>query len=227
MQRNAMISVSMMCIDITRTREMVQLMEKNGVSYFHIDVMDGEFVPNYCLGTDYIRQLRAITKVPMDIHLMIERPDLKLDYFDIQPGDFVSVHCEAAIHLERTLQQIHKKGAKAMAALNPATPLEVLRYVLDDLDGILIMTVNPGFAGQQLVPSALQKISDAKAILKESGHERILIEVDGNVSLQNAGRMRQRGADILVAGTSGLVHNGIVTEDGIRSFRNAISCFQV
>jgi ribulose-phosphate 3-epimerase len=222
MKKASEISVSMMCVDVAHTREMVRLMEENGVSYFHIDIMDGEFVPNFCLGTDYIRQLRTISKIPMDIHLMIENPDRKLDYFDIRPGDFVSVHCETTQHLQRTLQYIRSKGAKAMAALNPATPLEDLRYVLDDLDGILVMTVNPGFAGQKLVPATLQKIADVKAMLKETGHEDIRIEVDGNVSLTNAVRMRQAGADIFVAGTSGLIHGGIFTDEGFENFRKAI-----
>ena len=221
-QKTPQISVSMMCVGMTHTKDMVRLMEKNGVSYFHIDIMDGEFVPNFCLGTDYIRQLRTISKIPMDIHLMIENPDRKLDYFDIQPGDFVSVHCETTQHLQRTLQYIRSKGAKAMAALNPATPLENLRYVLDDLDGVLIMTVNPGFAGQKLVPATLGKIEDTRRMLDETGHENVQIEVDGNVSLTNAVRMRQAGADIFVAGTSGLIHDGIITDEGFENFRKAI-----
>lgn len=222
-QKAPQISVSMMCVDVTHTKDMVRLMEQSGVSYFHIDIMDGEFVPNFCLGTDYIRQLRSISKVPMDIHLMIESPDRKLDYFDIAPGDFVSVHYETTRHLQRTLQYIRAKGAKAMAALNPATPPDTLRYVLDDLDGILIMTVNPGFAGQKLVPATLRKIADTRRWLDETGHEDVQIEVDGNVSLANAVRMRQAGADIFVAGTSGLIHGGVMTEDGLASFRKAIT----
>lgn len=196
------ISPSLMCADFRHLELTVRAFEKAGVDYLHMDVMDGRFVPNFTLGPDLMRCVREMTDIPFDLHLMVERPEQHLHLFPIRPGDIVAVHQEAAVHLQRTLRQIKEAGARASVALNPATPINTLDYVLDDLDVVLVMTVNPGFAGQRLVPAALRKIAGLKRYLEQAGYGHIEIEVDGNVSCDHARRMRAAGADIFVAGTS-------------------------
>ncbi len=196
------IAPSMMCADYRTLVPLLETFAKCGIEYLHIDVMDGVFVKNFTLGTDYCRRLREMTDIPLDIHLMITEPEWKIDWFQPQPGEYVSVHAEATDHLQRALAKIKDCGAKAMAALNPATPLSALDYVLDDIDAVLLMTVNPGFAGQKLIPQTLQKIADCRRYLDARGYAGVEIEVDGNVSFVNAAKMAAAGADIYVAGSS-------------------------
>ncbi len=202
------ISPSMMCADYRAFTELLKTFENTGIEYLHIDVMDGVFVKNYTLGTDFCERLRAMTDIPLDIHLMITEPEWKIDWFKPRAGEYVSVHAEATNHLQRALAAIKKYDAKPMAALNPSTPLSVLDYVLDDIDAVLLMTVNPGFAGQKLIPQMLKKITDCRCYLDERGYSNIEIEVDGNVSFENAKKMYDAGANIYVAGTSSVFWNG-------------------
>ncbi|MBO5069718.1 MAG: ribulose-phosphate 3-epimerase, partial [Roseburia sp.] len=196
------ISPSMMCADIMNMKPVLETFEKNGIEYLHIDIMDGQFVPNFTLGTDYCKLLKKNSSIPLDIHLMVENPQDKIDWFPIGEGDYVSVHVESTKHLQRVLALIKSKGAKPMVAINPATPLSAIEHVLDDIDGVLVMTVNPGFAGQKLVPATLKKITSLREYLDVNGYSQVEIEVDGNVSFENAKKMRAAGADIFVAGTS-------------------------
>ncbi len=196
------IAPSMMCADYRSFGALLETFEKQNIEYLHIDVMDGVFVKNFTLGTDFCRRLRDMTSTPLDIHLMITEPEWKIDWFAPRPGEYVSVHVEATEHLQRALAKIKDYGAKPMAALNPATPLSVLDYVLDDIDAVLLMTVNPGFAGQKLIPQTLQKITDCRKYLDERGYTNVEIEVDGNVSFVNAEKMAKAGANIYVAGSS-------------------------
>lgn len=198
------ISPSLMCINFAKMESTLRVFEDNGIDYLHIDIMDGEFVPNYALGTNFCDQLRKLTSIPLDIHLMINRPDLKIDCFNFQPNEYVSVHWESTPHIQRTLTAIRAKGAKPMLAINPATPADVFKYLLPDIDGILVMTVNPGFAGQPLVPATLEKIRDIRKMLDENGYSDIEIEVDGNVSFENAKLMREAGASMFVGGSSSI-----------------------
>lgn len=198
------ISPSVMCVDFKHLEENIKILEKAGVEYLHFDIMDGSFVPNFTLGPDLMRSVREITSIPFDIHLMVQHPENHIALFDVRPGDLISVHQEATVHLQRTLQKIKDSGARPAAALNPATPIYSIEDVLDDIDVVLIMTVNPGFAGQKLVPATLKKITHMKKYLIENGYRHIEIEVDGNVSYENAKKMREAGADIFVAGTSTL-----------------------
>lgn len=220
---NKKLSPSLMCADIFRLAEEVAELEAAGVEYLHIDVMDGSFVPNYTLGTDYVRRMRKGCHTPLDIHLMVERPEEKLDWFAFGEGDLVSIHAEATRHVQRTLAAIRARGARAALALNPATPLSVLDYVLDDLDAVLLMTVNPGYAGQKLVPATLGKIRELREMLDARGYTHVEIEVDGNVSLENARKMSDAGADIFVVGTASLFQPTHTLTDGVRQLRAAIN----
>ena len=211
------ISPSLMCADFMNLGRDIKEMERLGIDYLHIDIMDGSFVPNYTLGTDFVSAVKKITNIPLDIHLMIDEPERKLDWFDFGEGDYVSVHYEATKHVQRALQKIKDKGAKTMLAINPATPLCVIEDVAADLNAVLIMTVNPGFAGQKLVPQTLDKIKRAKNLYPD-----IEIEVDGNVSFENAKLMSQAGADIFVAGSSSLFMKGKTLDETVKMLRESI-----
>jgi len=217
------ISPSIMCADFRHLENNIKTLEQVGVEYLHFDIMDGNFVPNFTLGPDLMRSVREITNIPFDIHLMVDHPENHIALFDIKPGDLVSVHQESTVHLQRTLQKIKDCGAKAAVALNPATPIYSIEDVLDDIDVALIMTVNPGFAGQKLVPATLRKIANMKRYLKENGYGHIEIEVDGNVSYENARKMREAGADIFVAGTSSLFIKGESISETARELRKSIA----
>lgn len=205
------ISPSMMCANWIDLGSDIRIMEKCGIEYLHIDIMDGCFVQNYTLGTDYIKALHCATDIPLDIHLMIDRPENKLEWFECRPNDYISVHYEATPHVQRALQKIRDMGAKTMIALNPATPICVLEDVINDVDGVLLMTVNPGFAGQKLIPQTLYKIRRLRNMLDDTGYDNVEIEVDGNVSFENAVKMKEAGANIFVGGSSSVFdkHNSI------------------
>lgn len=206
MEEKIMIAPSIMCISEWHdTKNIFRQLKENGIAMIHADVMDGKFVPNLMLGTESIKHLREVTDIPLDIHMMVEKPEEKLDWFDIQPGEYVSVHAESTRHLQRTLAKIADYGAHPMVALNPATPLCMLEDVLDDVSGVLLMTVNPGFAGQKLVPQTLGKITRLRELLDKTGHEEVFIEVDGNVSFENAPKMYHAGARAFVCGTSSIL----------------------
>lgn len=214
-------SPSMMCVDPTKLSETVSAFEREHIEYLHIDVMDGHFVPNFTLGTDYCKALHRLTNIPLDMHLMIEEPENKLAWFDIRERDAVSVHVEATRQLQRALDRIAEAGAKPIAAINPATPLSMIEEVLPMLYAVLVMTVSPGYAGQKLVESTIDKIHRLRKMLDERGYEDVRIEVDGNVNLPNLHRMRDAGADMFVIGSSGFLKTNDIDEiaNGIRAFR--------
>lgn len=219
----AMIAPSMMCVPAWRgTTEALDALERGGVDVLHMDIMDGQFVPNMMLGTEHVKQLRAASKIKLDIHLMIERPEDKLGWFDIQEGEWVSIHAESTHHPQRALARVRDCGAHPMAALNPATPLCMIEDVLPDVDAVLLMTVNPGFAGQKLVPQTLDKIARLREMLDRANLQGVRIEVDGNVSDVNGAKMRKAGADMFVCGTSSVFLKGTSIEENIRRFREAI-----
>ena len=198
------IAPSVMCVDFMKLEETLKIFEENQIEYIHVDIMDGEFVPNYTLGTDFCKMLKRNTRIPLDIHLMIKNPEYKLNWFSFDENDYVSVHYESTPHIHRALSTIKQMGGKPMLALNPGTPLSVMEHLLDDMDALLLMTVNPGFAGQKLISQMLDKIRAARAFLDARGYQHIELEVDGNVSFENAAKMYEAGADIFVAGSSSL-----------------------
>jgi len=209
----------MMCADIGALRETLALFEKHGIEYLHIDVMDGVFVPNLMLGTDYCKRLRDLSSIPLDIHLMIVDPEPKIAWFEPRPGEYVSVHAESTKHLHRAIQAVKATGAKALAALNPATPLSAIEYVIEDMDGVLLMLVNPGYAGQTLIPDTIRKISELRALAESKGLKEFVIQVDGNISFTNAPQVIQAGADFLVLGSSSIFTKELTLEEAILKFK--------
>ena len=216
------ISASMMCADILRLKETLETFDARGVDYLHIDVMDGRFVPNFCLGTDYAKRLRGLSDIPLDVHLMVERPEDKLSWFEPRPGELCSVHYESTPHTRRALAKIREAGARPVIALNPATHYRAIEHLLDEIDAVLVMTVDPGYAGQVLIEAALKKISLLRNWLDATGYGRVGIEADGNVSFVNARRMRAEGANIFVAGSSSVFERGYVLSEAIEKLRENI-----
>lgn len=215
-----MLSPSLMCTDFFNFRRELDIFEETGIDLLHIDVMDGSFVPNVALGSDFVKQLRAATSIPMDIHLMTVTPLECLTYFSVQAGDLVSFHFEATDKIDEVLDEIHARGAKAMLAINPKTPADVLLPYLAKLDGVLVMTVQPGFAGQKLMEGAREKVASVRALLDANGASNVFIEVDGNITLPNALMLSEVGADIFVLGTSG-IYRGDMTAN-IREFQEKL-----
>lgn len=201
MIRNHLIAPSLLAADFTRLDRDVAMVEQSRADWLHLDVMDGRFVPNISFGMFIVQAIRKISAKPLDVHLMIVEPERYIEPFRAAGADIITVHYEACHHLHRTLQQIKDTGAKAGVALNPHTSVELLEDVLEDLDLVCIMSVNPGFGGQKFIYRSIPKI----ARLRQMAEERNLyplIEVDGGVGLQNAEKILQAGADVLVAGSS-------------------------
>ncbi|MDH3809967.1 MAG: ribulose-phosphate 3-epimerase [Desulfuromonadales bacterium] len=192
---------SLLSADFSRLGEDVQAVDRAGADYIHIDVMDGHFVPNITIGPLVVDALRKVTDKPLDVHLMIENPDLYIPAFAKAGAGIITVHQEAVPHLHRTVQLIKSLGKKAGVSLNPATPVETLDVILDELDLVLIMSVNPGFGGQSFIPSALDKIRALRQRITERGLSTEL-EVDGGVKIDNIREVVAAGADVLVAGSA-------------------------
>ena len=217
------ISPSVMCADFFDLKNCIRQFEESKIDMLHVDIMDGSFVPNYTLGTDFVKILKANTAIPLDIHLMVENPESKLDWFQLSADDYVAVHCESTPHIHKAVAAVKNKGCRALAALNPGTPICALENITDDIDGVLVMTVDPGFAGQKLIPSALEKIKKLREYLDERGCDNIEIEVDGNVSFHNAALMNEMGANIFVSGTSGVFSKDGTIKENIAKLRGIIS----
>jgi ribulose-phosphate 3-epimerase len=216
------ISTSIMCADFGNLREVLKKHENAGIDYIHVDIMDGQFVPNFTFGPDFCKALRTLTAIPLDIHLMVERPERHTGIWDLKKGDIVTVHAEATNHIQKTLSEIKAAGASAGIAINPGTPVSAVEPVLPDTDMVLVMTVNPGYAGQSLVPQTLEKIAAMRAFLDKRGFSHIPIEVDGNVSFENAAKMRKKGAEIFVAGSSSVYRKDMDFDEAVRRLREAI-----
>ena len=217
------LSPSMMCADIGLLRETLAIFEDNGIDYLHIDVMDGVFVPNLMLGTEYCRKLREMTDIPLDIHLMVTDPEPKTAWFEPGPGEYVTVHAESTKHLHRAVQTVKATGAKALVALNPATPLSAVEYVREDISGVLIMLVNPGYAGQALLPDMIRKVGEMRSYATAAGLDGFEIHVDGNIGYGNVREIVSAGADCLVLGTAGIFSPGLPLEEAILKMKAALS----
>lgn len=195
------IAPSILSADFSRLGEEILSVETAGADYIHIDVMDGHFVPNITIGPLVVEAVRKVTSLPLDVHLMIENPDNYIPDFAAAGADIIVVHAEAVQHLHRTVQLIKSLGKRAGVSLNPATPLNQLDYILNDLDLVLLMTVNPGFGGQSFIDECLDKIHQLRAMLDRRGSEAEL-EVDGGVKLSNIAKISHAGADVFVAGSA-------------------------
>ena len=213
---------SMMCCDLLNVREQIKMFEHQKIDVLHIDIMDGSFVPNIALGTCFVKQLKKETNIPLDLHLMIDSPERYINTYPIGEGDYVSIHFESTNHVQRALQAVKDKGAKPLVAINPATPIYAISEILDDIDGVLIMSVNPGYAGQKMVPRSIEKIKEMRRFLDENGRPDAEIEVDGNVSIENAIKMRKAGANILVLGTAIQSKTELFTQEDIQCLRELI-----
>ena len=192
---------SILSADFSRLGKSVETIEKAGAHLIHVDVMDGHFVPNISFGSAVMKSLAGKTSMAFDVHLMIEEPDRYLEDFVTEQTEYITVHQEACVHLNRTLQHIKSLGVKAGIALNPATPLSVLEYCLEDVDMVLIMSVNPGFGGQRFIPSALNKVKRLYR-MKNERNPKLKIEIDGGINLSNVRSVTDAGVEIVVAGSS-------------------------
>ena len=213
------LSPSILSADFSRLGEQIRELDEAGAQYVHIDVMDGSFVPSISFGLPVIKSIRGCTDRIFDVHLMIEEPGRYIDEFAEAGADLITVHAESCRHLDRTIEKIKEKGLLAGVALNPATPVSAISCVLEKVDMVLIMTVNPGFGGQKLIPYTVEKVRELRKIVDEQGLKTD-IEVDGGVNLSNVGELMDAGANIIVAGSA--VFSGDVTENTIR-FLNIIN----
>ncbi len=205
------ISASILSADFSCLGEEIHRAEAAGVDWIHVDVMDGVFVPNITIGPPVVAAIRKVTRLPLDVHLMIDRPERYLQDFVDAGADWLGIHVEATLHLERQLRRIRELGAKATVSLNPATPLETLEYVLDAADMVLLMTVNPGFGGQKFISAMLPKIRRLREMLDRRGLN-VLLQVDGGVHLDTVDDLVEAGVDVFVSG-SGIFNNADIFEN--------------
>jgi ribulose-phosphate 3-epimerase len=205
------LSASILSADFGRLAEQVRSAEQAGVDWIHVDVMDGHFVPNITIGPAVTQAVRQVTGLPLDVHLMISNPERYVEAFVEAGADWLGIHVEATVHLERLIQQIKEAGAKAAVTLNPATPLNCLEYVLPAVDMVLLMTVNPGFSGQKFIPAVLPKVRRLRQMIDAQGLE-VLIQVDGGVQVDTIRDLVAAGADVLVSG-SGIFNERPVAEN--------------
>ena len=222
MGKDVKISASIMCADFLNLGKVIDELESAKVDLLHFDIMDGHFVPNFTMGPDILKSIRTRTNISFDTHLMVYEPERYVNAFAEAGSNIIVIHVEACRHLHRTIELIKGTGAKAGIAINPSTPLSALDYILENVYMVLIMAVDPGFAGQKMIPNSLRKIKELREKIKSAGLD-VHIQVDGNVSFENAPKMVSAGADILVAGTSSVFKRGMAISDGVKALRESIN----
>jgi ribulose-phosphate 3-epimerase len=200
-ERMKKLSASILSADFGRLADEVKAVELAGTDWIHVDVMDGHFVPNLTIGPDVVRAIRKVTKLPLDVHLMIEKPERYIEAFVDAGADWLGVHVEASRHLHRTVQNIKELGVRASVTLNPATPLCSIEYIVDEVDMVLLMTVNPGFGGQGFIRGVLPKVSQCRQLI-DARRSPVLLQVDGGVNGDTIGDLVEAGVDVFVAGSA-------------------------
>ena len=212
-KRKPILSASIMCADVLNMGKALAEIKEAGIDYLHCDIMDNHFVPNMMMPMEFLNKLRPATDLPFDFHIMAEKPETVIEKLIVKENDIIAIHYESTLHLQRVITLVKEKGAKAAVALNPSTPISVLEEILPELDMVLIMSVNPGFAGQKIVPTSFDKIAKLRKLLEERNID-IPIEVDGNCSFENVPKMYNAGADIFVVGTSSVFKSDMTIKEG-------------
>lgn len=220
---NRIISVSVMCSDLMNLGHDIEVLERNGVDWLHVDMMDGHFVPNITFGPDFPNAMHRVTSLPLDIHLMTDDPDLMFSKLDIRPGDTLSAHVELGRDFSGLAGKVHALGASFGVVVNPATPVESVLPHMKYTDMVTLMLVQPGFAGARLVDGILGKVAQMRGWLDANGGGDVLLSVDGSVSCERAELMASDGAQVFVGGTAGIYRRGMSLDDTIPAFRKAIS----
>ena len=217
------LGASIACANLARLEADLEQLCAGGIDSLHIDMMDGRFVSNFGLDFTLMETIGRVSEIPMDCHLMIEEPERYIDRAAAAGAEYITIHFEATRHAQKALRQIRDIGARAGIALNPATPIDCLEYIEDDIDFVTVMTVNPGAAGQRLIPAMLRKIGDVRRMLDASGHADVDIQVDGNVSFAHIPAMVEAGATMLVGGTSSVFHKDYSIPDAIQTVRQLVT----
>lgn len=212
------IGASLMVADMLNIGQEIRNLDAAGIDFYHIDIMDGNFVRNFALSPDFIKAMRPITQKPIDVHLMVQNPEDHIDAVAAAGADMISIHAETATHLQGALSHIRSLGKKAGVALNPATPITILEHIWDVVDIVLVMTVNPGFAGQKFIPAMYDKVAMVRDFVK-AHNPNILIEVDGNIGPQTIPQCSKNGADLYVAGTSTLFNDKGTYAENLKATR--------
>lgn len=216
------ISASIMCVDWLDVRRQLDILKEENIDYLHFDILDGRFASDFTIGSTIINQIKQSCTIPSDYHLMVDEPNGLFDTFKFNLGDIFTIHQECCRNLHRDLISLRNRGARVGVALSPGTPIEALEYIIEDVDVVLVMTVNPGFIGQRLVPQTLKKIERLRHVIDQMGLDAE-ISVDGNVDYENIPHMVAAGADILVGGSSGLFRRDIPLKDAVARLRESIS----
>lgn len=210
------LAASLICADMLRLEDEIRRLEGGGADFIHFDVMDGSFVPRYGLHPEMLKAIKSISDIPVDVHLMVQNPEPYIPNFILAGADYIVIHAESTPHLHRALKKIKDKGIRAGVALNHTTPLNYLDYILDDIDLVMLMAINPGIVGHKLIPQAMDKIKDLKRKIK---HRNILIEIDGGVTFESAPKMVQAGANILVCGSSTIFNQDLPSDSQLRKLK--------
>lgn len=216
------LSVSLMCADLMNIEHDIRVLEKNDVDFLHIDIMDGQFVPNLTFGPDFVNSIRRITTIPLDIHLLMEHPRVIVRSLNIKEGDTVTIHSECKESIMENVAFVKQKGAKFGLALNPDTSIEEVKKYLPYVDTILLMLIVPGFAGSMMIHGMMEKVGQTRLFLDENGFDNIEISVDGSVSAERAMYMKNQGASIFVGGTAGIFIKGKDLNETILAFKDSI-----